>query len=429
MAASSSNKPSRPDKEPKSKDSSDSENEDMEAASDLGDQSQDSKGNSDDDSRDMDLDSAEDEEDEEERHLRKEREAAFRAQRQQDQEEVDAFEDRVKRPPMGSKPGIGIAPTTSLSQSEPASTSGSNKAMAASIRAGLGLSSDAGSSSNSRRPQQRSRDNQHTSLSFFKNRADLNGGSSRDGSPSPHPGSPASMSSPRPEAPAVAPVKVDRDYGAFSAKDSGFGLKMLEKMGWKKGYGLGAGGAGIVEPIQTKLRPVKMGIGFKGFKEKTEQTRAEEKRRGIAPSSDEDEAPGKDKSKAADRKAKEPKADGWKQSSSRSSRKGPKVEYKTAAEIQQDIESGNLPMAPVQQQKILDMTGKTVSNSFMALYFDIGFENASWLCILTLALKMLYQPLCPYFTCRYESCLRPVKSAPRWHSLMNDSLNCDTTWS
>ncbi|KAF9949627.1 hypothetical protein BGZ70_001695, partial [Mortierella alpina] len=356
VAAGSSSNPSGPNPEHKNEKSSEFADEDMEAESDLDGR----KSSSDDDSRDMDVDSAEDDEDEEERHLRKEREAAFKAQRLQDQDEVDAFEDRVKRPSMGAKPGIGIAPTTLSSQNESTSTPGNNKAMAASIRAGLGLSSDAGSSRNSPRPQQRSRDNQHTTLSFFKNRADLNGGGSSDGSPSPRPGSPASMSSPRPEAPAVAPVKVDRDYGAFSAKGSGFGLKMLEKMGWKKGYGLGAGGAGIVEPIQTKLRPVKMGIGFKGFKEKTEQTRAEEKRRGIAPSSDEDEAPRKDKSKGADRKAKEPKADGWKQPSSRSTRKGPKVEYKTAAEIQQDIESGALPMAPVQQQKILDMTGKTV---------------------------------------------------------------------
>ncbi|KAF9290846.1 hypothetical protein BGZ68_005918 [Mortierella alpina] len=360
VAAGSSSAASKPKQDMKNGDSSDSADEDMEAATDLGDRSQDSKENSDDDSGDMDVDSAEDEEDEEERNLRKEREAAFKAQRQQDQEEVDAFEDRVKRPPMGLKPGIGLAPATPSTQNESTSTSGNNKAMAASIRAGLGLSSDAGSSSSSPRPQQRSRNNQHATLRFFKNRADLNGEGSSDGTPSPRPGSPASMASPRPEAPVVAPVKVDRDYGAFSAKGSGFGLKMLEKMGWKKGYGLGAGGAGIVEPIQTKLRPVKMGIGFKGFKEKTEQTRAEEKRRGIAPSSDEDEVSVKAKSKGADRKVKEPKADGWKQSSSRSSRKGPRVEYKTAAEIQQDIESGSLPMAPVQQQKILDMTGKTV---------------------------------------------------------------------
>ncbi|ORZ14848.1 GC-rich sequence DNA-binding factor-like protein-domain-containing protein [Lobosporangium transversale] len=196
-------------------------------------------------------------------------------------------------------------------------------------------------------------------MSFFKNRAGLGGDGSNSSSPSPRQGSPAATSSPKLEAPVIAPVKVSQDYGAFSAKGSGFGLKMLEKMGWKKGYGLGVGGTGIVEPIQTKLRPVKMGIGFKGFKEKTDQTRAEEKRRGVEVSSDEDEEPAKLRSKAGAKKEQEIKADGWKKSSSRGPRKA-KVEYKTAEEIQREIESGDLPMTQVQPQKILDMTGKTV---------------------------------------------------------------------
>ncbi|KAG0355706.1 hypothetical protein BG005_005354 [Podila minutissima] len=209
----------------------------------------------------------------------------------------------------------------------------------------------------------------HGSMSFFKNRAGFDSGSN---SSSPRPSSPASvssprpsMSSPRPDMTPIAPVQVSKDYGAFSAKGSGFGLKMLEKMGWKKGYGLGAGGIGIVEPIQTKLRPVKMGIGFKGFKEKTDQDRAEEKRRGYAISSDEDEKPSKSQSKKTSSKGgkgqePEPVTDGWKKTSARASRKVPKIEYKTAAEIQQEIESADQPMTMAQPQKILDMTGKTV---------------------------------------------------------------------
>ncbi|KAF9216767.1 hypothetical protein BGZ59_008152 [Podila verticillata] len=197
----------------------------------------------------------------------------------------------------------------------------------------------------------------HGSMGFFKNRAGFDSGSN---SPSPRSSSPASMSSPRPDMTPVAPVKVGKDYGAFSAKGSGFGLKMLEKMGWKKGYGLGAGGVGIVEPIQTKLRPVKMGIGFKGFKEKTDQDRAEEKRRGYAVSSEEDDMPSKPKKKSGKSQEPEPVADGWKKSSARASRKGPKIEYKTAAEIQQEIESTDQPMTMALPQKILDMTGKTV---------------------------------------------------------------------
>lgn len=316
-----------------------------------------------DDRDDMDVD----EEDEEERLAREEREAAFRAGRVKDQEEVDDYEDKVLRPQMGSKPVIGLSASTPTPDS-PDTSQSKNKAMAASIKAGLGLSNDAGSTTSSRdnspRIHQRSRSGNSGSMSFFKNRVGFQGTDSKDNSPSPRPGSPAAASSPKPEAAFIAPVKVNKDYGAFSAKGSGFGLKMLEKMGWKKGYGLGAGGSGIVEPIQTKLRPVKMGIGFKGFKEKTEQDRAEEKRRGLVVSSDEEEQPDKRKSKGILRKESENeiKSDGWKKTSSRSSRKGPKIEYKTAAEIQQEIETGDLPMAQIQTQKILDMTGKTVCN-------------------------------------------------------------------
>lgn len=325
-----------------------------------GEDSDDGSDQDSDDRDDMDVD----EEDEEDRLAREEREAAFRARRLKDQEEVDAYEDKVQ-PQIGAKPVIGqVAPTPTTNS--PDNTQSKNKAMAASIKAGLGLSNDAGSSASSRdnspRIHQRSKNGNGGSMSFFKNRVGFQGTDSKDNSPSPRPGSPAATSSPKPDVVIVAPVKVDKDYGAFSAKGSGFGLKMLEKMGWKKGYGLGAGGSGIVEPIQTKLRPVKMGIGFKGFKEKTEQDRAEEKRRGLVVSSDEEEQLDKRKGKGILKKESEyeVKTDGWKKTSSRGPRKGPKIEYKTAAEIQQEIESGDLPMTQVQPQKILDMTGKTV---------------------------------------------------------------------
>ncbi|KAF9089197.1 hypothetical protein BGX29_012171 [Mortierella sp. GBA35] len=352
-------------------DSSGSGDESMASGSDTGrgrrsGKDSDDGSDQDSDSRDdMDVDEDEDDEDEEDRLAREEREAAFRAQRMKDQEEVDAYEDKVQRPLMGSKPVIGLSAPTPTPGS-PDSAPSKNKAMAASIKAGLGLTNDAGSSTpsrdNSPRIHHRVRNGNNSSMSFFKNRAGLQGADSKDNSPSPRPGSPATIASPKPEVPFVAPIQVNKDYGAFSAKGSGFGLKMLEKMGWKKGYGLGAGGSGIVEPIQTKLRPVKMGIGFKGFKEKTDQDRAEEKRRGIVVSSDEEEQPGKRKPKGDRKKDSEPeaKADGWKKTSNRSSRKGPKIEYKTASEIQQEIESGDLPMTQVQPQKILDMTGKTV---------------------------------------------------------------------
>eukprot|EP01119_Soliformovum_irregulare_P005394 TRINITY_DN1715_c0_g1_i2.p1 TRINITY_DN1715_c0_g1~~TRINITY_DN1715_c0_g1_i2.p1 ORF type:complete len:734 (-),score=297.74 TRINITY_DN1715_c0_g1_i2:29-2230(-) len=51
----------------------------------------------------------------------------------------------------------------------------------------------------------------------------------------------------------------------------GIGAKLLAKQGWKPGKGMGKNETGISEPIDVKLRPAQQGLGFNGFKERTEQ--------------------------------------------------------------------------------------------------------------------------------------------------------------
>ena len=154
---------------------------------------------------------------------------------------------------------------------------------------------------------------------------------------------------------AAAPVKKvalpAHEMAHFGKLRGSFGARMLEKMGWQTGTGLGAAGEGIVIPIESKLRPQKMGIAFKGFKEKTEQSKLEARRRGEVVSDDEkDPAIRKMKKKA--KEAQEKRSDAWK----RPKRVKTKVEHKTYEQIV--AEAGEPAMSGIGM--IIDATGAVV---------------------------------------------------------------------
>lgn len=137
----------------------------------------------------------------------------------------------------------------------------------------------------------------------------------------------------------------------FSKISNTFGARMLAKMGWQAGSGLGATGEGIVVPIESKLRPQKMGIAFKGFKEKTAQSKLEAKRRGEVVSDEEDEKVKKHRKKA--REQQEKRSDAWK----RPKKVKTKTEHKTYEQILE--EAGEAPVAAGLGQ-IIDATGAVV---------------------------------------------------------------------
>ncbi|RIA90210.1 GC-rich sequence DNA-binding factor-like protein [Glomus cerebriforme] len=133
---------------------------------------------------------------------------------------------------------------------------------------------------------------------------------------------------------------IDRDFGKFEKHTKGIGLKLMQKMGYKIGEGLGSEGSGIVKPIETQLRPARMGLAYKGFKEKTSEVREKETRQSSVD----------DEGEISFKPVKKEKSNAWKKSAKT---KKPKTAYKTADEIINEI--GSVPS--VQPIKIIDMTG------------------------------------------------------------------------
>ncbi|KAI7757406.1 hypothetical protein M8C21_007158, partial [Ambrosia artemisiifolia] len=59
------------------------------------------------------------------------------------------------------------------------------------------------------------------------------------------------------------PVANSSSYGAFEMHTTGFGSRMMAKMGYVDGGGLGKDGTGISEPIEVTQRPKSLGLGAK----------------------------------------------------------------------------------------------------------------------------------------------------------------------
>jgi tuftelin-interacting protein 11 len=139
------------------------------------------------------------------------------------------------------------------------------------------------------------------------------------------------------------------NLGQWEKHTKGIGSKLLQKMGWTPGTGLGTSEAGIVKPVEVKVRPKGMGLAYREFDESTSTTvhRKSSKR-----------MPGEESTVQQTKKAVY-KRDGWRKDGDTMRRK---VAYKTVDEI--IAESAGLVAGEDDQRSQLS-SSRTISSTII----------------------------------------------------------------
>ena len=133
---------------------------------------------------------------------------------------------------------------------------------------------------------------------------------------------------------------------------SSFAAKIMAKMGYKEGQGLGKSGEGIINPIEIKLRPQGAGVG--AVREKTDQAKLEARRAAAKRGEEYEDSSEEEHRMQNKRRFIARSGPGMTEKTLRIPSKT-KVKYRTAAQIESDNTGLKVPNT---LKSLIDATGK-----------------------------------------------------------------------